>query len=84
MAIKEISDLDDSTKKENKFISGADMKKTKQNRGGRPKKSQEDKANEVVSANVTVAEKEAIEASAKQMGISVSALIKISLNKFVE
>jgi hypothetical protein len=83
MAIKEISDLDDSTKKENKFIFGADMKKAKQNRGGRPKKSQEDKANEVVTANVTVAEKEAIETSAKQMGISVSALIKISLNKFI-
>lgn len=86
MAIADMEDLKKSSEKEekeNKFISGADMKKGKRNKGGRPKKAKEEKATEVLIANVTIDEKKAIEAVAKKMGISVSALIKISLSKFI-
>lgn len=80
-----IKDLDDLqiTEKENKFIKSADMSKAKKNKGGRPKKDASDKSSEQIFINVTKDEKNKIEASAKELGISVSALCKISLAKFI-
>ncbi len=80
--IKDIDELD-STEETNKFIAAADMSKGKKNRGGRPKKDAVDKASEQIFINVTPAEKAKIEAHAKELGISVSALCKISLAKFI-
>lgn len=80
-----IKDLDDLqiTEKENKFIKSADMSKANKNKGGRPKKDASDKSSEQIFINVTKDEKAKIEASAKELGISVSALCKISLAKFI-
>jgi len=80
-----IKDLDDLqiTEKENKFIKSADMSKAKKNKGGRPKKDASDRSSEQIFINVTKDEKTKIEASAKELGISVSALCKISLAKFI-
>ena len=80
--IKDIDDLDVS-EEENKFIKAADLSKAKKNKGGRPKKDAHDKASEQIFINVTKDEKAKIEQSAKELGISVSALCKISLAKFV-
>ena len=80
--IKDLDDLDTS-EKANKFIAAADMSKGKKNKGGRPKKDASDKASEQIFINVTPGEKAKIEAHAKELGISVSALCKISLAKFI-
>jgi len=80
--IKDLDDLE-NTQKTNQFIAAADMSKAKKNKGGRPKKDASDKASEQIFINVTVDEKAKIEAHAKELGISVSALCKISLAKFV-
>ncbi|NOQ32100.1 MAG: hypothetical protein GQ570_13365 [Helicobacteraceae bacterium] len=80
--IKEIEELE-LTKKANKFIESADMSKGKKNRGGRPKKDKNDRATEQIFINVTKDEKAKIDAHAKELGISVSALCKISLAKFI-
>jgi DNA-binding NtrC family response regulator len=80
-----IKDLDDLeiTDKENQFINSADMSKGKKNKGGRPKKDASEKASEQIFINVTKDEKAKIESAAKELGISVSALAKIALNKFI-
>lgn len=80
--IKDLDDLE-STEKEKKFIQSADMSKAKKNKGGRPKKDASEKASEQIFINVTKDEKVKIEESAKALGISVSALCKISLAKFI-
>ncbi|MGK0469500.1 plasmid mobilization protein [Clostridium sp.] len=80
--IKDLDDLDTSEKM-NKFIGAADMSKGKKNKGGRPKKDATDKASEQIFINVTPNEKAKIESHAKELGISVSALCKISLAKFI-
>ncbi|WP_457746333.1 plasmid mobilization protein [Sulfurimonas sp.] len=80
--IKDLDDLDTS-EKTNKFIAAADMSKGKKNKGGRPKKDASEKASEQIFINVTPSEKAKIEKSAKALGISVSALCKISLAKFI-
>ncbi len=80
--IKDLDELDTS-EKENKFIAAADMSKGKKNKGGRPKKDANEKASEQIFINVTKDEKAKIETHAKEMGISVSALCKISLAKFI-
>ncbi len=80
-----IKDLDELeiTEKENSFIKSADMSKTKKNKGGRPKKEASQKASEQIFINVTPSEKEKIEKAAQELGISISALCKISLAKFI-
>ena len=80
--IKELDDLE-TTEKEISFIKAADMSKTKKNKGGRPKKDIHEKASEQIFINVTKDEKAKIESAAKELGISVSALCKISLAKFI-
>jgi len=80
--IKEMDELSISTKTD-KFIAAADMSKGKKNKGGRPKKEASEKASEQIFINVTSKEKAKIEAHAKELGISVSALCKISLAKFI-
>ncbi len=80
--IKDLDDLETS-EKTNKFIAAADMSKGKKNKGGRPKKDASDKASEQIFINVTPVEKAKIEAHAKELGISISALCKISLAKFM-
>lgn len=80
--IKDLDDLE-TTQKADKFIAAADMSKAKKNKGGRPRKDAAEKASEQIFINVTVNEKVKIEAQAKALGISVSALCKISLAKFV-
>ena len=80
--IKELDDLE-ITQEETEFIKSADMSKGKKNKGGRPKKDASEKASEQIFINVTQAEKAKIEAHAKELGISVSALCKISLAKFI-
>ncbi len=80
--IKEIDDLEIEDKAAT-FIKQADMSKAIKNKGGRPKKSANDKASEQIFINVTQAEKAKIESAAKELGISVSALCKISLAKFI-
>jgi len=80
-----IKDLDElkTTEKENNFIKSADMSKAKKNKGGRPKKDASQKASEQIFINVTPTEKAKIEKAAQELGISVSALCKISLAKFI-
>jgi len=80
--IKELDDLE-ITEEETSFIKAADMSKTKKNKGGRPKKNIHEKASEQIFINVTKDEKAKIESVAKELGISVSALCKISLAKFI-
>ncbi len=80
--IKDLDDLE-NTEKEKKFIKSADMSKAKKNKGGRPKKDASEKASEQIFINVTKDEKVKIEESAKALGISVSALCKVSLAKFI-
>ena len=80
--IKELDELD-IDERESSFIKAADMSKAKKNRGGRPKKAPEEKASEQIFINVTKEEKAKIEAAAKELGISVSALCKVSLAKFI-
>ena len=80
--IKDLDELDTS-EKENKFIAAADMSKGKKNKGGRPKKDANEKASEQIFINVTKDEKAKIESAAKELGISISALCKISLAKFI-
>jgi len=86
MSIKEMSDI--VSENEKKFVSGADMKKSTANKPlkgrGRPRKKDEDKATEQLFINVTPSEKETIEAKAKEIGISVSALVKIGIKKILE
>ncbi len=81
--IKELEDLD-INEKETNFIKAADMSKTKKNKGGRPKKHIDEKASEQIFINVTKNEKAKIESAAKKLGISISALCKISLAKFID
>ncbi|WP_428739831.1 plasmid mobilization protein [Sulfurimonas sp.] len=81
--IKDIDELDNS-EKENKFIAAADMSKGKKNKGGRPKKEPGQKASEQIFINVTPDEKVKIEAKAQELGISVSALCKISLAEYLK
>jgi len=80
--IKELDDLDIS-EKETSFIKAADMSKIKKNKGGRPKKNASEKASEQIFINVTKDEKAKIESAAKDLGISISALAKIAINKFI-
>lgn len=80
---KDIDELDNS-ENENKFIAAADMSKGTKKKGGRPKKNPEEKATEQIFINVTKDEKVKIEAKAKELGISVSALCKISLAQFIK
>ena len=81
--IKDLYDLE-ITDKENKFIKSADMSKGKKNKkGGRPKKDVNEKASEQIFINVTKDEKAKIESAAKELGISISALAKIAINKFI-
>jgi len=80
--IKDLDDLE-NTEKEKKFIKSADMSKAKKNKGGRPKKDASEKASEQIFINVTKGEKVKIEESARALGISVSALCKVSLAKFI-
>jgi DNA-binding NtrC family response regulator len=80
--IKDLDDLD-ITQEETSFIKAADMSKAKKNKGGRPKKDASEKASEQIFINVTKDEKAKIESAAKALGISVSALCKISLAKFI-
>ena len=82
--IKDLDELEQKDK-ENKFISSADMSKgtIKKNKGGRPKKEASKKATEQIFINVTPDEKAKIEDAAKELGISLSALCKISLSKFI-
>ena len=80
--IKDLDDLEMSDK-ENQFIKSADMSKAKKNKGGRPKKNENEKASEQLFINVTKDEKIKIESAAKELGISVSALAKIAINKFI-
>lgn len=80
MAIKEMNDIKKDTKKTDDFVKGADLKKgIIKSKAGRPKKSEEDRATEQIFTNVTPVEKERIEAHAKKIGISVSALVKVAL-----
>jgi len=80
--IKDLDDLE-KTDKENEFIKAADMNKSRKNKGGRPKKEESEKASEQIFINVTPNEKAKIEAYAKELGISVSALCKVSLAKYI-
>ena len=80
--IKELDDLD-ITEKETSFIKAADMSKVKKNKGGRPKKDENEKASEQIFINVTKDEKTKIESVAKELWISISALAKIAINKFI-
>jgi len=80
--IKELDDLD-ITEEETSFIKAADMSKAKKNRGGRPKKDASQKASEQIFINVTKDEKSKIESAAQELGISISALAKIAINKFI-
>ena len=80
--IKKLDDLE-ITEKETSFIKAADMNKAKKNKGGRPKKNIHEKASEQIFINVTKDEKAKIESAAKELGISVSALAKIAINKFI-
>jgi hypothetical protein len=80
--IKELDDLD-FTENETSFIKAADMSKVKKNKGGRPKKGANEKASEQIFINVTKDEKIKIESAAKELGISISALAKIAINKFI-
>jgi hypothetical protein len=81
MNIKDMDDLDNN-KEASDFIKAADMKKSTKGKAGRPKKAPEDKQTEQIFANIHKAEKEKVEAFAKDMGISVSSLIKISLKQY--
>lgn len=80
--IKDLDDLD-TEEAADQFIAAADMSKGKKNKGGRPKKDAAEKASEQIFINVTPGEKAKIETHAKELGISVSALCKISLAKFI-
>jgi len=80
--IKELDDFD-ITEQETTFIQAADMSKIKKNKGGRPKKAANEKASEQIFINVTKDEKAKIESAAKELGISISALAKIAINKFI-
>lgn len=81
--IKEIDDLDTSIAiKEKEFINKADMKRTTKNKGGRPKKAENDKATEQIFVNLTKDEKIKVDSFAKDMGIATSSLVKVSLKKF--
>ncbi|MDY0138916.1 MAG: hypothetical protein RBR50_04390 [Candidatus Izemoplasmatales bacterium] len=80
--IKDLDELEIS-QKTSKFIASADMSKAKKNKGGRPKKDANDKASEQIFINVTASEKVKIESKAKELGISVSALCKISLASYI-
>lgn len=83
MEIKDLDELnDDTSSKESEFIKRADMKKATKNKGGRPKKSAEDKASEQIFTNLTKSEKKKVEEFAKDMGIATSTLVKINLKKF--
>ena len=83
MDIKEIDDLDTTTTdKEKAFINKADMKQASKNKGGRPKKADSEKATEQIFVNLTKDEKKKVEAFAKDMGIALSSLVKVSLKQF--
>lgn len=76
--IKDIDELDDSPKKE-AFIKAADLRKSTKGKGGRPKKSEAEKATSQLFVNLTAAEKEKVQAYAKKMGVGVSPLLKMLL-----
>jgi hypothetical protein len=83
---KDMDDLEEQTskKKEADFLSGADMQKKKKGAGGRPKKAAGEKATEQIFINVTKDEKLQIEEEAQNLGISVSALCKIAIKKYMQ
>ena len=86
MNIADMDEFEDNSSK-SAFINSADMKSTTQisqekRKAGRPKKNIDDKASEQVFVNLTKDEKIRIEKYAKSMGISTSALVKVSLSKF--
>jgi hypothetical protein len=76
--IKDLDELEQSGKKE-AFIKAADLKKSAKGKGGRPKKSEDEKATSQVFVNLTAAEKERVQAYAKKMGVGVSPLLKMLL-----
>ena len=81
--IKDMDDLE-IDKDEKEFIKSADMKRMERKPGGRPKKDESDRACSQIYVNVTKSEKKKIEEAAKELGVSVSALCKISLSKFLK
>lgn len=82
-SIKDLDDLD-LLESEEVFIRSADMNKTVKNKGGRPKKSPEKRASEQIFVNLTKDEKLKIESFANDLGISVSAMTKIALFRFMD
>ena len=82
-SIKDLDDLD-LLESEEVFIKSADMNKTVKNKGGRPKKSPEKRASEQIFVNLTKDEKLKIESYANELGISISAMVKIALVKFMD
>ncbi len=79
-----IRDMDDfnNNDKINAFVKNADMKNdVTKNKGGRPKKSDEEKANKQIFVNLTKDQKDKLESYSKDLGISVSAVVKMALNK---
>ena len=67
-------------KKQN--VTHADIqKKTQTKKGGRPRKSNSEKLNCIVSLNVNIDEKKTLEEQAKNRGITVITLVRISLTR---
>lgn len=83
MDIIELNDINIQDKKTSEFIKKADMadKISKNKQIGRPKKPEDEKASEQVFINLTKKQKESLENYAKQFGLSVSAVIKMTLIK---
>lgn len=86
MAIKDLDDLEVDSKKNKsveKFIKSADMTKiaTKKKATGRPKKKEEDKSNYQVFINLTEEQKAKLTKQSDDMGVSVSAIVKMILAK---
>lgn len=67
-------------KKQN--VTHADIqKKTQTKKGGRPRKSNSEKLNCIVSLNVNIDEKKTLEEQAKNRGVTVLTLIRVSLTR---
>ena len=84
MAIKDMDELiqDSKPKKEvSSFIKSADMSKTVKGKGGRPKKSETEKANKQIFVNLTEEQKIKLDNYSNNMGISTSAVVKMLLSK---
>lgn len=85
MAIKDMDELiPEKPKKEvEAFVKAADMSKStaKKNKGGRPKKSEADKANKQIFVNLTEEQKNKLESYANAMGVPTSAVVKMLLAK---